>query len=63
MRQWFPPSPLVLEDVRKDTNMLRKVIIALTASAIALSATACHTVKGVGKDVQSVGEAADTDHR
>jgi entericidin B len=43
--------------------MFRKVLIAVTASAIALSATACHTVKGVGKDVQSVGEAADTDHR
>jgi predicted small secreted protein len=52
-----------LEDVRKETTMLRKIIIALTASAIALSATACHTVKGAGKDIQSVGEAADTDHR
>ena len=37
--------------------MFRKVIIALTASAIALGATACHTVKGAGKDIQSVGEA------
>ena len=63
MRAGFSPSPLVLEDVRKETQMLRKVIIALTASAIALSATACHTVKGAGKDIQSVGEAADTDHR
>lgn len=43
--------------------MLRKAIIALTASAIALSATACHTVKGVGRDVQSVGEATDSSHR
>jgi predicted small secreted protein len=47
----------------KGTTMLRKIIITLTASAIALSATACHTVKGAGKDIQSVGEAADTDHR
>ena len=56
-------SPLVLEDVRKGTTMLRKIIFTLVASSIALGATACHTVKGVGKDVQSVGEAADTDHR
>jgi predicted small secreted protein len=47
----------------KGTTMLRKFIFTLVASSIALSATACHTVKGVGKDVQSVGEAADTDHR
>ena len=37
--------------------MLRKVIIALTASAIALSATACHTVKGAGRDIETVGQA------
>ena len=43
--------------------MLRKIIFALAVSSFALTATACHTVKGVGKDVQSVGEAADTDHR
>ena len=43
--------------------MFRKAIIALTAGAIALTATACHTVKGAGKDIESVGEAADTDHR
>ena len=43
--------------------MLRKVIIALTASAIALSATACHTVKGGGRDVESGGEAAEADDR
>lgn len=39
--------------------MLKKVVIALTAGAIALTATACNTVKGAGRDVESVGEAAD----
>jgi entericidin B len=39
--------------------MLKKVVIALVASSIAMGATACNTVKGAGKDVQSVGEAAD----
>lgn len=39
--------------------MLKKIIIALTASTIALTATACNTVKGAGRDIESVGEAAD----
>ena len=39
--------------------MLRKVVLAVVAGSIALGATACNTVKGAGKDVQSVGEAAD----
>lgn len=39
--------------------MARKIIIALTAGAIALTATACNTVKGLGRDVESVGEAGD----
>ena len=39
--------------------MVRKIILALALSSIALSATACNTVKGVGRDVESVGEAGD----
>lgn len=39
--------------------MLKKVLIALTAGAIALTATACNTVKGAGRDIESVGEAGD----
>ncbi len=39
--------------------MARKIIIALTASVIALTATACNTVKGAGEDIESVGEAGD----
>jgi len=37
--------------------MLRRIIIALAASTIALTATACNTVKGAGRDVESVGQA------
>jgi entericidin B len=37
--------------------MLRKVILALTAGAIVLGATACNTVKGAGRDIESVGQA------
>jgi predicted small secreted protein len=38
--------------------MVRKLItLALLTSGLALSA--CNTVKGAGKDIQSVGEAGD----
>jgi entericidin B len=36
---------------------MRKLILALVATGLALSA--CNTVKGVGRDVESVGEAGD----
>lgn len=39
--------------------MLRKLIFVLGCGALALSATACNTVKGAGKDVQSAGQAGD----
>jgi len=39
--------------------MLRKVLITLGIAAISLTATACNTVKGVGEDIESVGEAGD----
>ena len=39
--------------------MVRKIILALALGGIALSASACNTVKGLGNDVESVGEAGD----
>ena len=39
--------------------MLRKLILALGIAAFSLTAAACNTVKGVGEDVESVGEAGD----
>jgi predicted small secreted protein len=39
--------------------MAKKLILALGVAAIALTATACNTVKGVGRDIESVGEAGD----
>ena len=39
--------------------MLRKIIMALGIAAFSLTASACNTVKGVGEDVESVGEAGD----
>ena len=37
--------------------MARKLIIALGVAAITFTATACNTVKGLGRDVESVGQA------
>jgi len=37
--------------------MLKKLIFALAAGSIALTASACNTVKGAGRDVESVGQA------
>ncbi|MDE8654094.1 entericidin A/B family lipoprotein [Novosphingobium album (ex Liu et al. 2023)] len=39
--------------------MIRKIVFALVVGSIALSASACNTVKGAGRDIESVGEAAD----
>lgn len=39
--------------------MIRKTIIAAALAAIALSATACNTVQGVGDDIKSVGRAGE----
>lgn len=39
--------------------MLRKIIFAVAAGSIALTAAACNTVKGAGRDIESVGDAAD----
>ena len=39
--------------------MLRKIILAAGLSALALTATACNTIKGIGRDIESVGEAGD----
>lgn len=39
--------------------MAKKLLIALGAAAITLTATACNTVKGFGRDIESVGEAGD----
>jgi len=39
--------------------MLRKVVFALVAGSLALGASACNTVKGAGRDVQSAGQAGE----
>jgi predicted small secreted protein len=39
--------------------MVRKLFLAFGIAALSLTASACNTVKGVGEDVESVGEAGD----
>ena len=39
--------------------MFKQAIIALIAGTLMMGAAACNTVKGVGRDIQSVGEAGD----
>ena len=39
--------------------MAKKIVIAFTAGLIALTATACNTVKGAGRDIESVGKAGE----
>ena len=39
--------------------MIRKLLLALGVTSITLTATACNTVKGLGRDIQSVGEAGE----
>lgn len=37
--------------------MVRKLIFALAAGGIMLTAGACNTVKGLGRDIESAGQA------
>lgn len=39
--------------------MARKIIIAVTAGVLALTATACNTVRGMGQDLESLADDAD----
>lgn len=39
--------------------MARKALLALGIVAISLTTAACNTVKGLGRDIESVGEAGD----
>lgn len=39
--------------------MVKKLVLALIAGGIVMSASACNTVKGAGRDIESVGQAGD----
>jgi entericidin B len=39
--------------------MVKKVVLALVAGSIVLGASACNTVRGAGRDVESAANAVD----
>ena len=39
--------------------MIRKTIIGAALVALTLGSTACNTVKGLGRDIESVGETGE----
>ncbi len=39
--------------------MTRKIILVVTASVMALTATACNTIRGLGQDLESVADDVD----
>ncbi|QFT77182.1 entericidin A/B family lipoprotein [Erythrobacter sp. THAF29] len=39
--------------------MIRKTVIAAALAALTLTSAACNTVKGLGEDIKSVGEAGE----
>lgn len=39
--------------------MLRRIVFAAVVGSFALSAAACNTVKGLGEDIESVGQAGE----
>ncbi len=39
--------------------MVRKTLIAAAMAALTLTSAACNTVKGLGEDIQSVGQAGE----
>jgi|TARA_B100000678_G_scaffold244756_1_gene216905 predicted small secreted protein len=43
----------------KGKTMIRKLALAVGVAALGLTATACNTVKGLGQDVESVGQAGE----
>lgn len=38
---------------------MRKIILSLGLAATVLTVSACNTVKGLGRDIESVGQAGD----
>ena len=39
--------------------MLKKVVLALAVSSLALASSACNTVRGVGQDLESAANTVD----
>jgi entericidin B len=55
----YPLIPLGRGTQPRNKSMIRRTILVLVTAGVMLSATACNTVKGLGRDIESVGEAGD----
>ena len=38
---------------------MRKLVLAIGLAAMTITTAACNTVKGIGRDIESVGQAGD----
>ena len=38
---------------------MRKLVLAIGLAAMTFTTAACNTVKGIGRDIESVGQAGD----
>ena len=45
--------------MKNKTELFRKSMLLLSAAALSLGSAACNTVKGLGEDIKSVGEAGE----
>jgi entericidin B len=43
----------------QESPLVRKLVLILAVGSMAMASAACNTVKGLGRDIQSVGEAGD----
>ncbi len=43
----------------RSSKVIGKILMVAGLGALALTATACNTVKGLGRDVESVGQAGE----
>jgi entericidin B len=43
----------------QESPLVRKLALILAVGSMAMASAACNTVKGLGRDIQSVGEAGD----
>ena len=51
--------PASMAPISMESVMIKKLVIALGAAGLVFTVSACNTVKGVGRDIQSVGEAGE----
>lgn len=52
-------SDHVISDAKMEKPVVRKLLLACAMTSLILGTAACNTVKGLGRDIESVGEAGD----